>query len=172
MVMRQLHYKRVMRCVIAGLLAFLVAFGGRSGAIAAIHTYPDNEQVMYRSLQTLRDEQGQAWQAVFYKRVKDGVVESLHLRLVGFPGATELVHPHALHITDGQGNAWDAPDVFAASRLKPELSPNVGEYDFKPIIDVLDTQRPLWLDVPLANTTAEIPVPPFAMREWQQIFAR
>jgi len=154
---------------ISVLLAFLVVFGGMSGAIASVHTYPDKDQVMYRSLQTLRDERGQAWQTVFYKRVKDGMVGEVHLRLVGFPGVTELRHPRSLHITDGTGKAWDAPDVFAASRLKPELGNHVGEYDLKPVIDVLGTQRPLWLEISLAEETTEIPVPPFAMREWQQV---
>lgn len=165
--------KRLLVKGLSLLLGLCLAFTGMPGAIASIHTYPDKgQQVMYRSLQTLRDERGQAWQTVFYKRVKDGVVGSLHLRLVGFPGVTELVHPRSLHIINGTGKAWDAPDVFAASNLKPELGSHVGEYDLKPVIDVLGTQRPLWLEIPLAEATTTIPVPPFAVREWQQILDR
>lgn len=154
--------------------------GNGAGAIAQppvfanLHTYPDPkvpQQVIHRSLQTLRDESGQAWQTVFYKQVKNNQVNTLHLRLVGFPGISHLVHPAPLRLRDGQGNQWEASDVFDQTPLKTELAVHVGEYDLRPIaLEALDTKRPLWLEVLQQDEdTAIIPVPPFAVQEWQQL---
>ncbi|MBD1913482.1 MULTISPECIES: DUF3122 domain-containing protein [unclassified Leptolyngbya] len=144
------------------------------GAIATIHTYPEvGTQVMYRSLQALRDASDQSWQTVFYKRVKDGMVQSIHLRLVGFPGVTELVHPRSLQFSDRNGHTWEAPDIFAESNLDPNLATNVGEYDVIPVVQAFETGRSLWLQVSVTGgETVEIPVPPFAVREWQQVLDR
>lgn len=144
--------------------------------LATLHTYPDlnnPQQVMHRSLQTLRDEAGQAWQAVFYKQVKNGLVQSIHLRLVGFPGVSVFDHGRSLTLRDGQGHRWEAPDVFASTTLDPATLPHISEYDIRPIVEALNTRRPLWLDLPLhASQTTAIPVPPFAMQEWQQLLDR
>lgn len=144
------------------------------GAIASIHTYPEaGTQVMYRSLQALRDVSDQSWQTVFYKRVKDGAVQAIHLRLVGFPGATELVHPRSLQFSDRHGHIWEAPDIFAESNLDPNLATNVGEYDVMPVVQAFESGRSLWLKVSVTpDDTVEIPVPPFAVREWQQVLDR
>jgi len=173
--------KPIARLLIAVLLAVGLWVGTLPGAIAlplphplaTLHTYPDinhPQQVMHRSLQTLRDEAGQAWQAVFYKQVKNGLVQSIHLRLVGFPGISEFDHGRSLTLRDGQGHRWEAPDVFGSTTLDPSTLPHISEYDIRPIAEALNTSRPLWLDLPLsASTTTAIPVPPFAMREWQQL---
>jgi hypothetical protein len=50
-------------------------------AQASIHYYPaGSDQVMYRSLQTLRDERERAWQLVLFNRLKAGLTQSIHLR--------------------------------------------------------------------------------------------
>jgi len=112
--------------VAVGLIC-LVCFSKPSIVLASVHTYPDptRQETMYRSLQTFRDETNQAWQTVFYKRVKDGVVQSLHLRLVGFPGMVQVGHGRSLRLSDRNGRTWEAPDVFAESNLDPDLATNV-----------------------------------------------
>ena len=85
-------------------LCLCLSFVSEKEVLASVHTYPESStQVMYRSQQSLRDLQDQAWQAVLFKRMEHGVVDSLHLRLVGFPGQVELTHPEALRITTGDG---------------------------------------------------------------------
>jgi len=72
-------------------------------------------------------------------------VDSLHLRLVGFPGQVELTHPEALRITTGDGELLIAPDVSAQA---PELV-NVGEYAFLEVMSRREQDPPLRLSLPL-----------------------
>ena len=133
-------------------------------ALASIHKYPEaGDRVMFRSVQSLRDNEDKAWQVVLYKRVKSGVVNSLNLRLVGFPG-TELQHPLPLKVASGNQEIGKANDIWSES----DLPINVGEYDFKSIITQLDSNRPLQLNLPVKNQKAiELLVPPFSVREWR-----
>ncbi|MEG5027509.1 DUF3122 domain-containing protein [Microcoleus sp. AT8-B1] len=133
-------------------------------ALASIHKYPETaETVMFRSVQSLRDTDDKAWQVVLYKRVKSGVVKSLNLRLVGFPG-TELQHPVSLKVAAGKREIGNANDIWSESNLPI----NVGEYDFKSIITQLESNRPLLLSLPVKNQKGtELLVPPFAVREWR-----
>lgn len=157
-------------CRAIALLCLCCCLGlvGERGAIAAIHTYPESStQVMYRSQQSLRDAQDQAWQAVLFKRVRQGVVDSLHLRLVGFPGQVELAHPQALRMTTGTGEVLVAPDV---SDQAPRLV-NVGEYDFLEVMTQLEQDPPLRMSLPLSGgQVVDLIVPPFVVREWHRVF--
>ncbi|GAB4157769.1 MAG: DUF3122 domain-containing protein [Cyanobacteria bacterium J069] len=141
-------------------------------AVALIHPYPEGAgQVMVRSLQTLRDESDHAWQAVLFKRVRDGLVVDFRLRLVGYPGAAYLAHAEPLGISTGRGEDWTAPDAFGPSRLNDDLAGNVGEYDFRDTMLRLQTDTPLRLALPLEDgRSLVLPVPPFAVREWRQLF--
>ncbi|MEG3932376.1 DUF3122 domain-containing protein [Microcoleus sp. T3_B1] len=138
-------------------------------AFASIHKYPETaETVMFRSVQSLRDTDDKAWQVVLYKRVKSGVVKSLNLRLVGFPG-TELQHPVPLKVAAGKREMGNANDIWNESGLPI----NVGEYDFKSIITQLESNRPLLLSLPVKNLKeTELLVPPFAVREWRLLLER
>ena len=82
-------------------------------ALASIHTYPESStQIMYRSQRSLRDISDRAWQAVLYKRIKSGKLETLRLRLVGFPGMIKLDNSQKLQVTTGTGKVWNAEDVL------------------------------------------------------------
>lgn len=150
------------------ILCIYLMVGNSQPAIASVHTYPEaSGQVMYRSLQSLRDRSDNAWQAVLFKRLKLGQLDCLHLRLVGFPGFTELAHPKPLQITTGTGQVWTAADVFAESSLPA----NVGEYDLLQVMAQLDKDTPLRLSLPLeGERVVELVVPPFAVREWRRVF--
>ena len=133
-------------------------------AFASIHKYPETaERVMFRSVQSLRDTDDKAWQVVLYKRVRSGLVDSLNLRLVGFPG-TELQHPVPLNVAAGSREIGKANDIWSES----DLPINVGEYDFKSIITQVESNQPLRLNLPVKGAKkAALLVPPFAVREWR-----
>lgn len=136
-----------------------------SPAVAALHTYPEGtDQVMVRSLQTLRDETDRAWQLALYKRLKAGNLVDLRLRLVGFPGAVSFSHAQPLAIALGAGEMEVAPDVTPT-----DFSPNVGEYDLRQVMALLDTAVPIRLMLPIQPAQTTLLIPPFAMREWQQV---
>ena len=157
-----------MKYVFVGLLfCLLLLLGNPQPALASIHKYPESAtQVMYRSQQSLRDDRDRAWQLILFKRLKLGQLNSVHLRLVGFPGKTELASTQPLKITARNGEVWAA--VNLVERLK--LPANVGEYDLLPFISQLDTDSPLQLELPLQNErVAKLMVPPFVVREWRSL---
>lgn len=143
-------------------LQFLVS----SPAWASIHRYRETEnQVMYRSKQSLRDRQDLSWQVVLFKRIKFGQVNEIHLRLVGFPGLTEFAHREPLRLTTSTGTTWQAEDVVDLS-----LPKNVGEYDIFKILQQIEKDIPLELSLPLVeNKTVELPVPPYIVKEWRKL---
>jgi hypothetical protein len=149
-----------------GMLSLLLSLS--QPAIASVHTYPEGEnRVMFRSLQTLRDEGDRAWQFVLFKRVHGGQVESIHLRVVGFPDAGELKHPADLQISSPQ-QTWIAADVL------PEMSPfpvNVGEYNTLDLMTSLTSDAPLKLELPTVKSKGAIAIPPFVVKEWRRVAA-
>lgn len=149
-------------------LCFCFSVVGAKRAIASVHIYPESStQVMYRSQQSLRDAQDQAWQAVLFKRMKQGELDSLHLRLIGFPGRAALTHPQVLRMTTGDGRVLTAPDV---SDQAPQLV-NLGEYDFLEVLTRLEQDPPLRLSLPLkGGRVVDLLVPPFVVREWHQVW--
>lgn len=135
-------------------------------ALAAVHKYPEAvDQVMYRSLQTLRDRSNRAWQVVLFKRVKAGQVAALQLRLVGFPGLMEVQHPRSLQLKTGTEKVWEAADLLTHS----SYTPNVGEYDLRAVMTQLDSNTPLRLQVPVKGGEVELLVPPFVVQEWREV---
>ncbi len=138
-------------------------------ALASIHKYPETgDRVMFRSVQSLRDNQDKAWQVVLYKRVRSGIVDSFNLRLVGFPG-TQLDHPVALKVVAGNLELALANDIWSES----DLPVNVGEYDFKSMVAQLESDRPLGLNLPVpGKKDLQILVPTFAVREWRRLLDR
>lgn len=149
-------------CVLGVLLSFSLP------AIASVHTYPEGEnQTMVRSLQTLRDNRDRAWQFVLFKRIHAGQVDSIHLRVVGFPGSGELEHPADLQVTSSQ-HTGTAADVL------PEISPfpvNVGEYDALDAVTTLTSDAPLTLELPATQGNVTVTVPPFVVKEWRRVAA-
>ncbi|MEB3278456.1 MAG: DUF3122 domain-containing protein [Lyngbya sp.] len=137
-----------------------------SPALASIHRYPETEnQVMYRSKQSLRDRQDLSWQVVLFKRIKFGQVNEIHLRLVGFPGLTEFAHREPLRLTTATGETWLAEDVVDLS-----LPNNVGEYDVFKILQEIEKDIPLELSLPVVeNQKIQLPVPPYIVKEWRKL---
>ncbi|MDX2096824.1 MAG: DUF3122 domain-containing protein [Leptolyngbyaceae cyanobacterium bins.59] len=134
--------------------------------IASVHQYGEgSDQLMYRSLQTLRDDQDLAWQVVLFKRLERGQTTALHLRLVGFPGLVTVSHPAALTIATGEDRVWQGTDITEV----PALSSNVGEYDVLEVLRAIEGAPPLRLFVPLADHPRELVIPPYVVQEWQKV---
>jgi Protein of unknown function (DUF3122) len=162
--MKKHDYWRKLFTIISLCLYLIIA--NSPPAFAEIHKYPETvDLVMFRSVQSLRDNDDKAWQVVLYKRVNSGIVNSLNLRLVGFPG-TELLHPVPLKVAAGKVEIGKANDIWSES----DLPVNVGEYDFKPIVTQLETDRPLRLSLSVkGDRDRQLLVPPFAVREWRSL---
>lgn len=157
---------RAIGVIILLVLGLLLGFG--KPAIASIHTYPEGaEQVMVRSLQTLRDQRDQAWQLALFKRVNMGRVTNLHLRLVGFPGGAELRHPAPLKIAS-RDRGWMAADVLGLASPFPAT---VGEYDVMEVLSQLGDSTLLEMELPLQTGDIALTVPPFVVKEWRQLVA-
>ncbi|NJK64657.1 MAG: DUF3122 domain-containing protein [Synechococcaceae cyanobacterium SM2_3_1] len=159
------------------LLGLLFWLGGGSLAlpVAAVILQQTEApgQVLYQSRQTLTDRSAQGWQAIAFKRIRSEGESILTLRLVGFPGVTDVQHPHPLALVTSLGQRYQAPDitdqVFGAS--DPEG--NVGQYDLHEILPVLKPEIPLQLFLQASDgTTVVIPIPGRVMREWQKVAAR
>jgi hypothetical protein len=150
---------------LTGALLMLFLLIGAADGLASVHTYPEGSNgVMYRSLQTLRDRSNQTWQVVLYKRVQGGLTQTLHLRLVGFPGGAALEHPHPLKITAGTEHVWLATETPPVTD-----TPNVAEYDLLEVMRELNATTPLRLTVPVQGQPIELPVPSFVVEEWREV---
>ncbi|MDJ0556987.1 MAG: DUF3122 domain-containing protein [Microcoleaceae cyanobacterium MO_207.B10] len=126
-------------------------------------------QIVYQAKHTLKDQTNQSWQVVFYKRVKSGKVDSINLRLVGFPGSVEFVHPQPLKISVHLDKVLMAADNFA------EKSPasNVGEYNLKKVLPELKKNASVLIFLPLTdNHQVKIKIPLPVLLEWQDVMSR
>lgn len=123
-------------------------------------------QLLYSSRHKLRDNRGNTWQIILFKRVKNERIKEIDLRLVGFPQQFEFTHPGNLTIVVNNEQAFSAGDRFA----KKSPSPNVGEFEVQKIISNLPLDRSVNLILPL---TTEKPVkiwlPAPVILEWQEL---
>ena len=124
-------------------------------------------QILVQSRHTLKDNRGNAWQVVLFKRTKADSSSTIHLRLVDFPGLADFAHPKSLIITTNKGNSFQAEDVFA------EKAPaaNVGEFDLQDILSRLPVSK---LNLSLAmkgDKTTQLSIPSEVVLEWQSVAA-
>lgn len=125
-------------------------------------------QTVYQSRQTLKDENGQTWQIVLFKRVKPDADHDINLRLVGFPGTTHFQHPAPLIVHPEPNSQFQLADAFA----QENPGENVGQYL---ISEAFKTSPPnsIWeLDLPLREQTDHIKVPYFVLQEWQELLSK
>ncbi len=128
-------------------------------------------QIVYQSRQTLKDQHGNSWQTIAFKRIRPNGKTSFELRLVGFPGGVEIDRAHPLMLTNSLGNTLVATDttqdIFTAHN-QPE--PNVGQYDLQPLLPQLQTEIPLTLTLPtLQGEAIRLLVSPALVQEWQTV---
>ncbi|MFB2970818.1 DUF3122 domain-containing protein [Aerosakkonema sp. BLCC-F183] len=150
-------------------------------AAAVLRQHQDAPGVMrYHSQNSLRDKYGYAWQVLLFKvtsgtalnispteigkQIESREQTAFNLRLVGFPGIAEFVHPHSLEILTDSRKLLTAADEFA------EASPaaNVGQYNVTNIIDQLPQNEALTLSFPLVGREDfSLKIPQSVVVEWQ-----
>jgi hypothetical protein len=122
-------------------------------------------QMLYQSRHSLRDETGTAWQVVLFKRVKNDQIDTINLRLVGFPNQAAFLHPKGLEIMTSQGRLFQAEDQFA----KKSPAANVGEYNLKEILPQLPSTEQVKLHLPLEGQQRTLNLPSPILLEWQEL---
>lgn len=126
------------------------------------------DTILYKSIQTWRDKADHPWEVVFFKEIKGDNKPKINLRLVGFPDLFEFEHPHPLIIKVREDLIIKVPDIFKNDQ--EALSPNVGQYDFEPIMNQLESNNFWLLELPLKyDQSSQIKIPYFILEEWQKI---
>ncbi|HCQ21730.1 MAG: DUF3122 domain-containing protein [Aphanizomenon sp.] len=143
----------------------LVNFKSQTVTAAVTQIGEPTGEVIYRSQVKLDDQSGKVWQVVLFKQVYSDQPVHINLRLVGFPGSAELIHPQPLRITTNTGKVWNANDIF----LDQAPAPTIGQYDFTEILPQLPPES-LILSIPLVGTNLiNISVPIHVVKEWQSL---
>jgi hypothetical protein len=165
--------KRIQASIFLSLISLVLFFGlfattatPAAASLRQIEEAPG--QILYQSRQTLPDKSGNAWQVVFFKQTKTGQPSTINLRLVGFPGASEFVHPKDLTIKIRPGITLIAADVF----FEKSPAPNVGQYDFSNLVKQWQENNFWELELPLQRKDKiELLIPYFVIQEWQSVAA-
>ncbi|MBH8577994.1 DUF3122 domain-containing protein [Nostocaceae cyanobacterium CENA369] len=145
----------------------LASFTSQQVIAAVIQLEEGPGEILYRSQQRLNDELGNYWQVVLFKQIhsNSNKISSINLRLVGFPGSQELVHPLPLKITSDTGKVLTAPDIF----LDEAPAPTIGQYDFKDVLPQLPT-KDLLIGIPVGRQNfINLSIPKYVVQEWQEV---
>lgn len=136
-----------------------------SPALALLRKHHESPGVLrYHVHNSIQDQNGSAWQVVLFPKVKEEQVTTYYLRLVAFPGAAEFRHPQPLEITMATGEILISPDIFA----QEAPAPNVGQFNFTPILPYLPQKQPLQLHIALRNNqNLSLDIPYSTQLEWQ-----
>lgn len=121
-------------------------------------------QVLIQSRHTLKDDRGNSWQVVLFKRTKADGSSTIHLRLVDFPGLADFAHPQPLTITTNK-DSFKAEDVF----VEKAPAANVGEFDVQNLLSELPITK---LNLSLAmkgEETTHLSIPSEVVLEWQSV---
>lgn len=128
-------------------------------------------QVLYQTRTTVKDQHGNRWQAIAFKRHKSDGSDILGLRLVGFPGAAVIDRTRPLKLIDSLGQELTAADVSAkifTDESSPE--PHIGQYDLGPVLEDIQPAVPLELQIPVQSGEPVVLVlAPPTLAEWKQL---
>ena len=129
---------------------------------------------VYQSRQTLKDQQGNSWQAIAFKRTHPDRTATLYLRLVGFPETANLDHSQPLTLTDSMGKTLAAADVSQDMFMdQTQMEPNAAQYDLQPILMQLESAIPLRLILPTPDQSEIIlNVSPNVLEEWRSLIVQ
>lgn len=168
--------KLLSRLLFLGTLMLIVLLGlgvgntlPASAALRQLEEAPG--QQVYQSRQTLKDQTGNTWQAITFKRIRPNHQTSFALRLVGFPGVVEIDHTRPLLLTNSLGKTLSALDISSQIFEKSAVTaPNVAQYDLQPLLPQLQAEIPLQLTLPTVGASAiTLTVPPTLIQEWQTV---
>ena len=158
--------KRILRLFFYSILALLFLTCVPNSAQAKIERNQlEDNQYLYRSLESLRDIDSQTWQVVAY--YQDNNNYPYILRIVGYPGTLRLDHPWSLQVNAGR-KYWDLEDI---TLMNPKISQDAreaaAEFDLSPLLKDLNNNRPLRLKLP--KVFNDLPIPPYVVKEWRSI---
>lgn len=139
-----------------------------SAAIRQLEEAPN--QMLYQVRQSLKDQHGNTWQTVAFKRVRPDGNSSFELRLVGFPNLVALDHSQPMTLTNSLGKTFTAADT-SSNIFNEGSQPNVGQYDLQPLLSEMQAEIPLKISLPTLKGDAAInlSVPPSLVAEWQTV---
>ncbi|BAQ65319.1 DUF3122 domain-containing protein [Geminocystis sp. NIES-3709] len=122
-------------------------------------------QILYQVRNRLTDNEGNNWQIILFKRLKEGKTTEVDLRLVGFPDAVKFNHPQDLTLSTVKGEQIKAHDQFA------EKAPadNVGQYDLQKILSRSIDEKSITLLLPVKEKSLALKIPYPILLEWQEI---
>lgn len=134
-------------------------------ATALLRQHHESPGVLrYHAQDSLQDQQNHTWQVVLFPDDRHSQITKYYLRLVGFPGLEEFIHPQPLEIITSQGKVFTAPDVYSIS----SPAPNVGQYDLTSIIDRLPNTGTLKLATILkSDRDLSLKITKPILAEWQ-----
>jgi hypothetical protein len=164
---------RAMRWLLAAWICVLLVVCSPLPVFAAvmqIEEYPG--QMLYQSRQKLRDQTGNYWQAIAFKRIHPEGSAIVSLRLVGFPGTVEFDHTQPLTLKTSMGKTLTATDISSKISLDTPTQANVAEYDINSILPQLQSEIPIQLILPMVTgSPIKLQIPFTAIQEWQTISA-
>ena len=142
-----------------------MAIGFCFPATALLRQHHESPNVLrYHAQDSLQDRQNHTWQVVLFPDKHDSQITKYYLRLVGFPGLEEFIHPQSLEIITSQGKILTAPDVYAVS----SPAPNVGQYDLTSIIEQFPETGTLKLATTLqSDRDLSLKITKPILAEWQ-----
>jgi len=166
------HIRKILsRFLLLGVLLLGVVFGvwNPHPAVADIRALEEAPgQMVYQSRQTLKDQHGNNWQAIAFKRIRPNGQTSFNLRLVGFTGEVEIDRSQPLVLINSLGKkltALDASSDIFTEKTLPE--PNVGQYDLQPLLLSLQPEIPWMLTLPtIGNEDVSLSLPMSLVEEW------
>ena len=141
-------------------------------AMAAIQQLEETPgQMVYQSRQNLKDQQGNTWQAIAFKRTSPDHKNRFYLRLVGFPGVTKIDRTQPIALTNSLGKSFTASDasqdIFAESNAPQS---NVGQYDIESLLLQLSVEIPWELTLPtISGEAVNLAISPTLIQEWQTL---
>lgn len=129
------------------LISIFTSFQMPAQALLREH-HQSPEVLIYHAQHSIKDKKQRAWQIVLFPETHKQSNTKYYLRLVGFPGLVDFIHPQPLEIITSKGNILIAKDVFAVENP----ATNVGQYDLTQILPELPTKGSLKLICPTKNT--------------------
>jgi Protein of unknown function (DUF3122) len=157
--------KAIISMILTVIIFFGVSFSYPESALAVIRTQQESPEVLlYQSRHSLQDNTGKSWQVILFKRVKNNEIQTINLRLAGFPKEIVFNHPESLTIIDSEGKVLQSEDNFA----QKSPAPNVGEYNFQKVLSQLVNNQNVELILPInGNNFRSLMLPSQVLLEWQ-----
>jgi hypothetical protein len=123
-------------------------------------------QILFQTRRQLKDENGQNWQAIAFKRVSGIKPATFQLRLVVFPGRTEPIHPKPA-ILNIEGASLSLPDITEHVGNPAAQPTGVSQYELPSAVTLLGKATSATLSLSMTNgQTAVLKLPKSVLNEW------